>query len=657
MQRPATSRWLTLLAACALAYLVCVVFSPIVIGGYEFVESEVILTVVQNPYIRGLTGENLKYIFTSRCITSYYPIRTLTYAVDCQVWGLNPTGFKLTNGLIHLANVLLVFWLILRFVRSWSSADRSPKAWWDVSVAALPAGIFAVHPVVVEPVVWVAGREELLMTLGALGCIHFHLTARRLGRDGGRLPWIVACHVAAALCCAVACLSNAVAAVIPLLIVALDVLLPARPRLWKIVCGGAPLWAIGILTLVLKGPGHDPALTGQIGVFSAKRLMLVLNVYSQNIEALVWPRDLALFRGPLAPESFLDRGVILGGIAVVLTCVLLWKLRRAKLALLGVLWFGLALGPTSQIMPHHVHRADRFLYLPLVGLAIALGVGLRPLGNALKSRLTVAGVIVMGVLCLFLLDALSAHQVQTWRNSVLVWEKCVSAAPNHYVPHRVLADSLARRGRLDRAIPHYEAALELEPSYVDALRNYASNLVTCEDERLRDDGLAIKLAERGCELTQWRDPGLRRILAMACTSRASTLKRAGRFQMAVQYYNTAVDANPYYEAALLNLSFLLATCNDDELRDPETAVRLAERACQLSEYRNPVNLGVLATAYAEAGRLEEAVTMAEKALQAARAAGDKGLTEELQRRLEDYRNRKPHREPADKGAGGLSSHS
>ena len=211
-----------LFALCALAYLVCVVFFPVVT--FEFIESDVSNHVVHNPYIRGLTAENLWHIFTSRCLTSYYPVRTLTYAADYQVWGLDPTGFKLTNGLIHLAIVLLALWLVLRLFDHPISMVRSPGRYWDLAVATFSAGIFAVHPVVVEPVTWVAGREELLMTLGALGCIHFHLTARRLSDEGGKPRRATACWVAAAVCCAAACLSNAVAAVIPLLIVACDLL-------------------------------------------------------------------------------------------------------------------------------------------------------------------------------------------------------------------------------------------------------------------------------------------------------------------------------------------------------------------------------------------------------------------------------------------------
>jgi len=316
--------------------------------------------------------------------------------------------------------------------------------------------------------------------------------------------------------------------------------------------------------------------------------------------------------------------------------------------LLGMLWFGLALAPSLQIIPHHIHLADRFLYLPLVGLAVALGVGLRRLANASKPRLAVGGVLAMAVSCLIILVTLSVRQVQTWRNSVSVWERCVSLAPNYVIPHRVLADSLAERGQFDRAIGHYQTALRMEPDYVDALRNFASRLVTCEDEQLRDDNLAIKLAERGCGLTDWKDMGLRRVLAMACTSRASTLKRGEQFRIAIQRYKKAVAADPSYEPAVLNWAFLLATCTDEESRDPEKAVQIAEIACRLSKHRNPLGLSVLATTYAEAGRLDEAIAAAEKALQMAQAAGDRGLTGELRCRMKLYQDRIKYGNPTDR---------
>ena len=129
----------------------------------------------------------------------------LTFALNFRFGGLDTTVYHIVNLGIHVACVLVV-WLLLRRL-----LDRTAQRW------ALPGALlFAVHPVVVEPVAWLAGREELLMTLGALGCIHFHLGVRRLEAAKASAWAIRGAYCGEWLCCAAACLSNAVGAVIPL---------------------------------------------------------------------------------------------------------------------------------------------------------------------------------------------------------------------------------------------------------------------------------------------------------------------------------------------------------------------------------------------------------------------------------------------------------
>ncbi len=632
------NRWRTFLAGIALACLVWVVFFPIL--GFAFVELDVGPQVLHNPGVQGLSGDKLKHIFTSRGATgSYYPVRALSHAVDYQIWdGPDPRGFKLTNVLIHQANVLLVFWLILRLMAR--APVASPGAWRDVSVATFAAGVFAIHPVVVEPVTWVAAREELLMTLGALGAMHFHLSARRLDEENGRVWGALACYLAAALCCGAACLSNAVGAVIPLLIVAWDVLMLPPPRFWRILYGTAALWAISAAAIVLKILGsQSDRLAKEAPVFSADRLALVLKVYWLNLKTLVWPTDLALSYEAATPARFRDGEVLLGGIAIGLTCWALWKLRRRKWILLGLLWFGLALGPTSQMMPHHIHRADRFLYLPLVGLAVAAAMAARPVGNVLKGPLATAGALAAGVAVLLAPASRSACQVWTWRDNVTLWDHCLRAAPGNVVAWRCLADSLASAGRFDLAIPYYQTALEIDPDSKETLNNFAFQLGTHVDEKLRDYRLAIQLAERGCRLTGWNEQKVRRTLAIACSNYAVELGSSGRFRQAIDCYRKALKADPEYEVPWLNLAMLLATCPDDKLRDPEEAVRLAGRGCRLADPPDPTSLMILAAAYAEAGQPDAAVTTIREALPLARAAGDAELVGQLRSQLELYQAR------------------
>ncbi len=510
--RPAL-HWPVVIALFGLLYLVVVVFFPI--PGFEFVDYDVDEQVLRNPYIRGLTGENLKHIFTSRCISSYYPIRTLSYAVDYSVWGLDPRGFKLTNGLIHWVNVVMVFSLILRVYPQVPMREGGSPA-WDVFAAAFATAIFAIHPVVVEPVTWVPGREELLMTLGALGCFHFHLSARGVAEDAGRAA-VFGWHAAAAISCALACLSNAVAAVIPLLITAWDLLTLAKPRRRKVIAGTAALWVIGATALVIKVLCRNAeSIVLESGISVPERLRLVLSVYWLNVKSLVWPSELAVYYSRVKPGTFLTPTVVLGAMAAAATCLAMWKLRRQKVLLFGLLWFVLALGPSSQILVHHIHRADRFLYLPLVGLVVSLSIAFRALDAALRSRTALVGATAMAVLVVLVLDMRSIRQVQTWQDSLALWENCVEICPDNAIAHDLLAKHLLTIGDVPRAEKHALRSLELD--FADnhaALCSRVRKLIGSDRFGQPGHEEAVRLARRACDLTQWSDPQCLHILAKA----------------------------------------------------------------------------------------------------------------------------------------------
>ena len=624
------ARWPVLLGVIVLTYLVCAVFFPLL--NFQFIDYDVRSQIFDNQHIKGLTAKNVKHIFTSRCVTSYYPVRTLTFAADYELWGLNPGGFKLTNGLIHLTNVLLVFWLVLRLFRRPTEGDESRGGWWDVVVATFSAGIFAVHPVVVEPVAWVPGREELLMTLGALGCIHFHITARRFGEEPGRARWAMACHAAAAFCCAAACLSNAVAAVIPLVILAWDLLTLTRPTARKLFGGTAVLWVLGLTTIVLKQVGSYYVGVSEADPSSAQHAIGVLRVYCQNLRTFVWPTDLALAYPPFELGSFLEAEVILGGIAIALTGLILWTVRRQKLVLFGLLWFGLALAPSSQVMVHHIPRADRFLYLPLAGLAVAIALGVRPLGRLLKNRVALGGVIAVGVCGLLVLDTLSIAQVSTWEDEITVFQQALKVGPRNAMVHYSLADRLAVRGHSRLAAQTYREAMRLHPDDERILINYAWLLASCNDDQIRDFPAAIDFAEQACRLTEWEEPKYLQALASIHFAFADSLAKQGELGQVSENYAKAVDA-------MLRLALRLATFPEKRFRRPDEAVQLAKRACQLMGRPSSLQLSNLAEVYAETGRFDEAISTMQRAIGLAHAAGDQQRLAELRRRLRLYQSR------------------
>ena len=622
MTRPET------LGGIALACLVAVTFFPV--PSFEFVGCDIRSQVVDNPALRELTVENVKHIFTSRCITSYYPVRTLTYMVDCQLWGLRAGGFKFTNCLVHVANVWLLFWLALRLLHRSKEGQGSSHTWWEVAAAGFPAGVFAVHPVVVEPVVWVSGREELLMTLGALGSIHLHITARRLGEMGGKTRLAIGCHAGAALCCAAACLSNAVAAVVPVLVTAWDVLNLSRPKLWKILHGTTVLWIIGATTIVIKRAGEYSDVAGQPDLLSAQRLMLVAEVYWLNLNTLIRPASLGFGYPKVTPESFLDMEVLLGGIAIGLNLVVLWVSRQRKELLFGLLWFAVALAPSSQVMAHHIHRADRFLYLPLAGLALAVAMGCKPLGSRLRRPVAAAGALVLGLLVLLALETLATSQVWTWRNEITACENSLKLDPGSPTARCALADRLVVNGQSLRAAQTYREAMRLHPEDARIHSNYAWLLATCDERELRNHGLAIELATRACQLSQWKAPEFLQVLAEVHFNTAEELAQQGESNRAAEHHKKAVDVT-------LRLAMLLQSGPKNRLRDPYEAVRLAQQACQLMQRPDSAQLGILAEVYAKAGQFEQAADTIEKALEKSQAEGNLERSGQFERLLNSYR--------------------
>ncbi len=638
----------TVFAVLLLAYLVIAVFHPVT--SFEFTNLDITGQLVRNPHMHGITADNLKHMFTTWGYTSYYPVRSFSFALDYELWGLDAGGYKLTNLILHFVNTLLVFWLIRRLFHDPRAKVTSSSPWRDAGVAVFGAAIFAVHPVVVEPVVWVPGREELLMTWGALICFHCHLTARRQQQAGAsrRVIWIW--HALAIAGCLFASLSNVVAAAIPAMITAWDVLTFDRPKLRRIASGTAGLWIVALATIVMKQLSErkvpaDP----QFAFLSWEQLVAMVKVCGWRIRPLAWPTNLSIEYYDVDATSVLDREFLLGAITVALAGLVLWKLRNRTIVAFGLWWFVLSLGPASQIIPHHTHRADRFLYLPLVGLAVAIAMLLRPLVAAVRHRLAVLGLAVLGLSVIFLLDAVTARQVQVWRSSITLWEHAIELTPGSSLANQCLGDALSEAGRFAEAIPFYEMALRIHPEDRGTPNNYALRLAMCHQTDLRDYELAIALARKGCEIMQWEDPKLRRTLSIAYMNFATDLKQKSEFEQAIENYDKALAADPTYEVPMFNLALLLATCPEPAMQQREEAMRLADEACQLVADPSAVQLAIAARVYVHAGHIDEALELMHRAVRKSESEGDAEATAQLQMELRDLQNDRSSNPGSQKG--------
>ncbi|MBN1673586.1 MAG: tetratricopeptide repeat protein [Kiritimatiellae bacterium] len=562
-QEDRAGSWLPRLLGAGLAGAVLVLFLPCV--RYEFTNYDEDGQIVENPLVRSLAPRDVARMFTRFSITNYYPVRLLSFAVDYRFWGFRAGGYHLTNVCVHAANVLLLFWLIGRILdrdacagphgeqtrrAGTSGADPRRRAarWW---VAGLGAGLFAVHPVVVEPVAWIAGREELLMVFFALVSLHAFAQGWPARGEGdatgpaGRartVAWRLL-SVGAAAC---ACMSNVVGVVLALLTTAYAVLVAGKRRAGLLLACSLPVWLLAVAAVVVKKAGDaQAAARGMVmddpGLHLGQRILTALSLYGLNLRTLLWPKTLYVIYPQDVPQSALAGGVLIGALLALATGAALWRWRHRPAVAFGLLWFLAALAPCSQLIPHHIFRADRFLYLPLAGLAVALaGMGRLPAARAATRRVLAAAAGAALAACF----VRSHIQRPVWRDTATLFTHTLKHNPKALVALNNLGNYLAKRGDPQRAIGYYRAALRINPDFVLALNSYGNALSRQGrlEEAIGQYSRALQLNARSKE---------------AHNNLGTVFMAMGRLDAATTHYRAALDVDPYDPEVHSNLGVAL----------------------------------------------------------------------------------------------------
>jgi tetratricopeptide (TPR) repeat protein len=240
-------------------------------------------------------------------------------------------------------------------------------------------------------------------------------------------------------------------------------------------------------------------------------------------------------------------------------------------------------------------------------------------------------------LAVLLLAVTAAGQVRTWRNDLTVWRHCVRHIPDSHVAHQKLADALAEAKQFDQAFAHYQTALRLNVFDVKAASRFARALATCDETEKRDYELALRLADWAHQLTRGEDLHVNRTVGIVHNNWADTLRERGDFQEAIERYRQSIQADPTYTLPQFNLALLLAICPDQELRDPEEALQLAEQACQGSPKTDASGWMILALICDQMGQHDQAIRATEQAVAAAEADGNVRQANQLRSGLELYK--------------------
>ncbi len=431
------------LLAVALAAATCVAYGRLPTCG--FVSYDDPDYVIQNPMVAGgVTWEGVRHAFTEAHAANYHPLTWISHMVDVELYGLHPAGHHLTNLLLHLANTLLLFALLLAMT---GAATRS----------TIVAALFALHPVHVESVAWIAERKDVLSVCLALLTVAAYLAYVR--RPNLRR------YLAVAALFALALLAKPMVVTLPLLLLLLDCWPVARDETaTRLVLEKLPLLALSaastcVTLLAQRGGG---AVVSHLSIPLVPRLSNAVVSCLRYLGKLLWPSRLSVFyphpylQGAAGWSTWLVVGA--GATVVTLSLLALQLRRRAPYLLVGWLWFLIALLPVIGIVQvGSQSMADRYTYLPSIGLFIAAVWGGAALVHryALPRRTTVAAAVVLLATC----AGLTWQQTGYWRDSVALYRHAVAVTDSNWEMRTNLANALLRRDQAEAAIHEYQRVL------------------------------------------------------------------------------------------------------------------------------------------------------------------------------------------------------
>jgi len=447
----------TALGCLCLAVAVLLVYGRVL--GHEFVAYDTPVYLTENPWVlRGLSLEGLGWAFSGAHAANWHPLTWLSHMLDVQVLGLSPGLHALENVLLHALNACLVLVLLERLT---GFLGRS------LFVAAL----FALHPLHVESVAWVVERKDVLSTSLGLLCL---IAWTSYARGGGR-----GAYLRALFCLALGLLAKSMLVTWPCVLLLLDFWPLRRRELgWgRLLVEKLPFFALSaassVATLLAQTAGG--AVQSLAGLPLRERAANALVAYAGYLGKTFWPAGLSFYyphpvRG-LPGGAVLLAAALLAGIsaAAVLAC------RRAPWFLLGWLFFLGTLVPVIGIVQVGGQAmADRYTYVPLLGVFVALAWGAGVLAER-RPGLT-APLAALALLACASLGILAHRQVGVWKDTRTLAEHALRVSPENHVAHDILGMDLLARGELERGAEEFRRALEIEPGDLDAASNLAGAL-------------------------------------------------------------------------------------------------------------------------------------------------------------------------------------
>jgi tetratricopeptide (TPR) repeat protein len=513
-------------AAAPVVPWIALALAILTLGVYWKTTSYAFIPFDDNEYVykndvvlRGLTGEGFAWAFEGAHAANWHPLTWLSHMLDVDLFGVDPGKHHRTGVFLHVLATLLLFHLLQKL---------TGDPWRSGFVAAL----FALHPLHVESVAWVSERKDTLSGVFWILTTLAYVRWVRRPTTGG--------YVLMAAMFILGLLSKQMLVTLPFTLLLLDYWPLRRPLSWKLVTEKIPLFALtAIASIVVYLAQRGSAVTSTEALPLGTRIANAVLSYGRYLEKTFWPRGLAIFYpyDMSIPAASVAAVLIL---LVAISAFAVWRLRAQPSFAVGWFWYLGTLVPVIGIVQIGAQsHADRYTYIPLIGLFIALAWLPIPRN---------AGA-VLGALAIAVLTVVTARQINYWQDGITLFRHAVAVTKDNAVAHATLGMALLEQQAEDEAIGHFREAVRLKPDELQARINlgnlYARRQRIPEAMHEWEESLKLDAAL----------PDVRNNLGVAYAS-------MGRFDEARAQFTKAIELDPAFAPAYVSLGRLSATLGD-----------------------------------------------------------------------------------------------
>ncbi len=555
------------------------------VSQFDFVNLDDYVYVKENSHIaHGITLEGIRWAFSTTYAEFWHPLTWLSLMLDYQLYGLNAGGYHMTNLILHILSTLLLFWFWTRMTGA---------VWRSFFVAAF----FALHPMHVESVAWIAERKDVLSVF--LGILTLCLYAYYTEKPDIKKYLLVLFSFACAL------MSKPMVVTLPVIMILLDYWPLKRFDgnkdhliLWQLK-EKTPFFILSAVFSILTILAQPKTTTKEWPFPLEERIINALVSFVTYLEKTFWPHDLAVFY-PF--PSQIPGWQILGAsvLTILISIVVILMLKRLPHLFVGWFWYTITIIPVIGIIKvGDFAMADRYHYMPSIGLAVILAWGVPVLFKNAETRNKI--LFQAGGVLLAILSVLTWKQCGYWENSISLLNHTLQITKNNYIAHDGLGIALLEEGKTEKATSHFSEAIRVNPKYANGYNNRGIAYIKlgkyeCATKNL-NKAIRLKPDHAPCyyhrgyiydnsgqyqhALKDYNEAiRLKHDYADAYNNRGGTYFKLGQYQQAIDDYNEAIRLKPDYADVYNNRAFVYL-----HQGKKESGCIDAQKACKLGNCR------------------------------------------------------------------------